>query len=322
MPAAHGVSVGTDDGVRLAGVHLPAGPGAARPELAVVVAHGFTVHTARPEVRRLLHRLRARVGVLALDFRGHGRSGGLSSVGDAEVLDLDAAVGEALRLGYRQVASLGFSMGGAVALRHAAGAATSGGLRPRHPVRAVASVSAPSRWYVRDTVPMRRLHWLCETGAGRLVAATVLGTRIGVSWPAVPESPARVVGRIPPTPLLLVHGDRDPYFPLSHLEALAAAAGPGARTEVVPGFGHAEGALRPEVLDWVAGWIVAATGTAAGPDAGMPDAGTPDAGTDGDGALPAPADRPRNARDRSGDRARDRHPSGSAGGSGSGTIRP
>ncbi len=53
-------------------------------------------------------------------------------------------------------------MGGSVALRHAA---------LRGGVDAVVSVSALSRWFVRDTVPMRRVHWLCETALGRATAA-------------------------------------------------------------------------------------------------------------------------------------------------------
>ena len=58
-------------------------------------------------------------GVIAIDFRGHGRSGGRSTVGDREVLDVDAAARHARHLGYRRVGLIGFSMGGAVVVRHA-----------------------------------------------------------------------------------------------------------------------------------------------------------------------------------------------------------
>jgi pimeloyl-ACP methyl ester carboxylesterase len=141
-------------------------------------------------------------------------------------------------------------------LRHAAGAATGAGLLPAQPVDAVVSVSAPSRWYIRDTVPMRRVHWLCETAAGRLAAATLLHTRLGGRWLDVPESPVEVMHRIPPTPLLLVHGDRDAYFPVEHATALAAAAGTGAELWLVPGFGHAEAATTPALLDRIAAWTL------------------------------------------------------------------
>ncbi|WP_181788171.1 alpha/beta hydrolase, partial [Streptomyces phytophilus] len=46
--------------------------------------------------------------------------GGRSTVGDREVLDLAAAVAWARSLGHRRVATVGFSMGGSVVLRHGA----------------------------------------------------------------------------------------------------------------------------------------------------------------------------------------------------------
>src|SRR5690606_37255052 len=103
--------------------------------------------------RRVATRLADRGAVVTFDFRGHGTSGGLSTVGDQEVHDLAAAVEWARELGHRHVATLGFSMGAAVAVRHAA---LYGG------VGAVAAVSGPSRWYYRGTIPMRRAHWVIE----------------------------------------------------------------------------------------------------------------------------------------------------------------
>ena len=86
----------------------------------------------------------------------------------------------------------------------------------------------------------------------------MLRTRIGLRWVEVPESPVEVAGRIAPTPLLVVHGDRDPFFGVEHGRALAAAAGPGAQLWEVPGFGHAEGAVTPALVDRIAGWVAAA----------------------------------------------------------------
>jgi pimeloyl-ACP methyl ester carboxylesterase len=254
----------TEDGVRLAGRHLPArvaaggdsagdsasgnggDAGGGALDLAVVVAHGFTGSWRRPAFRAICHRLSRAVGVVAVDLRGHGDSGGLSTLGAAEVLDVREAVGWARGRGYRRVATLGFSMGGSVVLRHAA-------LYPE--VDAVVSVSAPSRWYILDTAPMRRVHWLCETPLGR-ATARAMGTRIGRVWPRPPRSPVELVHRIPPTPLLVVHGDRDSYFTPEHPRALAAAAGPGCELWLEAGFGHAENAATPDLVDRVAGWLV------------------------------------------------------------------
>jgi pimeloyl-ACP methyl ester carboxylesterase len=187
--------------------------------------------------------LRAHAGVLGFDFRGHGGSTGHSTVGHREVLDLDAAVREARELGYRDVVTCGWSMGGSVVLRHAA---LHGG------VDAVVSVSALSRWFYRDTAPMRRVHWAIETRAGRLVARRAFRTRISAAgWDpdALPESPVEVVGRISPVPVLFVHGDRDHYFPVEHPQALYDAAKDPKELWLVEGFGHAESAATPELID-------------------------------------------------------------------------
>jgi fermentation-respiration switch protein FrsA (DUF1100 family) len=235
------------DGTRIDAHHDP-GP---RP-LAVVVAHGFTGSWRRPATRRVAARLAERAGVVSFDFRGHGGSGGRSTVGDREVLDLAAATGWARDLGYAKVATLGFSMGASVVVRQAA---LHGG------VDAVAAVSGPSRWYYRGTVPMRRLHWVVERRLGRLVGRVALRTRIATDgWDPLPEPPDAVAGRISPTPLLVVHGDADEYFPVEHAHALYAAAREPKQLWIEAGFGHAENAAPDDLVDRIGDWLVAATG--------------------------------------------------------------
>ncbi|MEU6849083.1 alpha/beta fold hydrolase [Actinacidiphila alni] len=281
---------GRRDGTQGAG---SAGAGGYRErESAIVVAHGFTGALERPAVRRAARVLAGYGGVVTFSFRGHGRSGGLSTVGDLEVLDLDAAVAWARRLGYRRVVTVGFSMGGSVVLRHAAGttvhaavrsaerasarvreraAATAvNGVRPARDGRttahspahvdAVVSVSSPARWYYRGTAPMRRVHWAITRPAGRLVSRYGLKTRIRPSdWDPVPLSPVEAVPLIAPTPLLIVHGDQDGYFPLDHPLSLAAAAGTegdnAAELWIEPGFGHAENAARDALLRRIGDWL-------------------------------------------------------------------
>ena len=230
----------TEDGERLAALHLP-GPDEPRRSLAVVVAHGFTGSLERPAFRSVVDGLSAHAGVVAFDFRGHGRSTGRSTLGDREILDLDAAVRHARALGYADVVTCGWSMGGSVVLRHAA---------LLRDVDAVISVSAVSRWFYRDTKPMRRLHWAVETRAGRLIARHAFKTRISdEGWEQVPEAPVDVVARIAPIPLLLVHGDADHYFPVEHPHALYAAANEPKELWLLEGFGHAENAATAQVLD-------------------------------------------------------------------------
>lgn len=229
------------DGVRLHGVHHKC-----ESDVAFVVGHGFTNHVRRPHVARVLARLARRAGVVAFDFRGHGRSGGRSTVGADEIHDIEAAVRTARSLGYSKIATIGFSMGASIVLRHAA----LGETRPD----AVVSVSGPARWWSRETAPMRRVHWLLEQPHGKL-AARALGVRLGGSWVQAPESPLEVVGRITPTPLLIVHGDLDHYFSVEHARSLHRASSGHAELWIEPGMRHAESAATPELVDRVAAWI-------------------------------------------------------------------
>lgn len=293
----------TDDGVPVEAVYEPctagAGPGAAgvAEQTAIVVAHGFTGSLDRPAVRRAARAFSQRAAVVTFSFRGHGNSGGKSTVGDREVLDLAAAVAWARSLGHRRIVTVGFSMGGSVVLRQAAlytkktvgkegavrGVAESSGPAPAlapgsapalaagsgsaavlaagsaH-VDGVISVSSPARWYYRGTASMRRLHWVVTRPTGRLVGRYGLGTRIhDEDWDPVPLSPVEAVPLIAPAPLLVVHGDRDPYFPLDHPRMLADAAARGAaELWLERGMGHAENAADEALLGRMADWAVGA----------------------------------------------------------------
>ena len=77
----------TADGERLRTRLLP-GPG----EGCVVLAHGFSGSLDRPAVRQVAQALARHTSVLAYDTRGHGASTGRTTLGDREVLDVDAAV--------------------------------------------------------------------------------------------------------------------------------------------------------------------------------------------------------------------------------------
>jgi uncharacterized protein len=240
------VTATSSDGVALAGVHLSR---EARPQgTGLVVAHAFTHHTRHPTTRKLLAALATEAPVVALDMRGHGRSGGRNTVGDREPLDLDAAVATARDLGYERVATIGFSLGGAVALRHAA----SGTHRPD----AVVAVSSPARWYSRETPAMRRVHWLLEQPPGRL-AARAIGVRLDGGWEVVPPSPVEVVADMA-VPLLLVHIAGDRYFSAAHARALAAASGGRAELWEEPGEGHGESGTHPALARRIARWALLA----------------------------------------------------------------
>jgi pimeloyl-ACP methyl ester carboxylesterase len=247
MRSANDLVIHTVDGVRLAARHWDSG----LRDVGCVVGHGFTGSSRASDVARICRVLAAQgIGVLAIDFRGHGRSGGRSTVGADEIHDLAAAVTWLRERGYARVATLGWSMGGSIVLRYAG----LGG-----DVDAVVSVSSPGRWFERGTRPMRIIHWLCETRSGRTVLRVLRRTRMArEGWDPVPEAPHEVVGRIAPTPLLIVHGDADRYFPIRHAEALVAAAGGSAEFWRELGMGHAESATTPELIGRIDRWARAA----------------------------------------------------------------
>jgi alpha-beta hydrolase superfamily lysophospholipase len=237
----------TDDGVPIDTVHL-----AQDSDLAIVLGHGFTLTWQRPAVWGIATWLQRMAGVVAIDFRGHGRSGGVSTLGDKEIQDLDVAVRYARELGYQRVAALGFSMGASIVLRYAG---LVGGLD------AAASVSSPGWWYYRGTERMRRVHFAVEHRLGRLIARKALDTRIGSTpWDPVPVPPDQAAARIDGIPLLVVHGDQDPYFPVEHAQKIFGAAREPKELWLVPGYGHAESSCRPALTDRIGGWVAEAAG--------------------------------------------------------------
>ncbi|WP_211899248.1 alpha/beta hydrolase family protein [Saccharopolyspora erythraea] len=243
MCRTRAVALTAADGTALEGL-LYTGPGLPA-EVGVVVGHGFTNHIRKPWVRRVLRRFSAHAPVLGIDFRGHGRSGGRTTVGPAEALDIAAAVAHMRALGCRRVVTVGFSLGGSVVLRQTA---LSG---PADRPDAVVAVSSPARWWVRDTAAMRRVHWLLEQPHGRW-SARLIGVRLAPPWQDVPISPIELAGRVPPTPALVVHGADDHYFPVSDAVALAETA--RAELWLEPGMRHAESAATPGLVDRIAAW--------------------------------------------------------------------
>ena len=250
------------DGERIA-VQMTPGPGS----MVFVVAHGITGNGEQEQVRAIVQRLVAVGSVITLDLRGHGRSGGQSTVGMWEVLDVDAAVAWARELGFLHVVSVGFSMGAAVCLRQAALAlhpelTSEADPRLISPVDAVVAVSGPAFWYYRGTKVMRGLHWCVETKVGRGLLRMKKTNIRPVQWPHPrPIEPLVAAGLLGDTPLLVVHGTHDRYFPVEHPKAIhraATASGhPDAEVWLLDGVGHAEAAMAMDTIDEIAKWSLA-----------------------------------------------------------------
>jgi fermentation-respiration switch protein FrsA (DUF1100 family) len=197
----------------------------------------------------------------------------VTTLGDDEVLDLDAAIGWARWLGAADVVTIGFSMGGSVVLRQAALA----GRGDREAPQAVVSVSAAGFWFYKGTPSMRLLHRAVETPQGRGILRWGFHTRVtDREWEQpYPLSPSESAELIAPLPLLVVHGDQDPYFPVEHARSLVAAAAAGAARRGVedrtvewiePGFGHAESAASAatDLVARIGAWAAATVSLGSG----------------------------------------------------------
>jgi pimeloyl-ACP methyl ester carboxylesterase len=115
---------------------------------------------------------------------------------------------------------------------------------------------------------MRRVHWVVEHKAGRILAKRLINTRISQGrWDPVPLPPAEAAARIAPTPVLIVHGDRDEYVPADHAEQLFEAAQQPKELWIIPGMGHAESAVSSDVLERIAKWGMTVTAVKASPNA-------------------------------------------------------
>jgi uncharacterized protein len=198
-----------------------------------VLAHGFAGNRRKPAYARLAAGLSDVAGVLTLDLRGHGSSGGACSFGDRERLDVAAGVRWLRAFGHTEVVAVGASMGATAVLHAAAHGA---------PLAAAVAISAPARF--RDPAPpgpLRGLETLWHSDLRRGVLRVGLGITLAPpsAWghPAHPVELVRAFAR----PLLVVHGRDDAYFPVSDAhELVGAAAGVTTLWERPVGFGHAE----------------------------------------------------------------------------------
>jgi fermentation-respiration switch protein FrsA (DUF1100 family) len=128
---------------------------------------------------------------------------------------------------------MGFSMGAVVAI-------VSGALCP-----ALAGVVAESS-YARFSRPLAQvLHgWGYPWPIAHL--AGELGTHFvarNLGFDAAESAPVRLIGRISPRPVFIIHGEADPLIPVSEAHALYAAAREPKQIWIAPGAVHDGGAF-------------------------------------------------------------------------------
>ena len=251
-PEAGGPFSITSEGVSLAAYLARPAPSAAggSGRHGLVLCHGFPVAPADSDTpdrgyRDLADRLASDTGwmVLTFSFRGTSESSGNFSLG-GWLTDLKTATDTMLLTkGVDAVWLCGFAAGGALALCAA-------GEDPR--VRGVAAFSAPADFADRAVDAQRFVE--------QARAAGVIRDR---AFPPDLEAWARelrevrplsLVGKIPPRPVLLIHGANDEVVPVLDARALADAAQGQAELRVLPGAGHR---LRndPRAIALLIGWL-------------------------------------------------------------------
>jgi uncharacterized protein len=236
-------AVTTEDGERLVGARI------GRHGPALVFCHGFLGWHRKLTIVRFVERLGERFRVYAVDLRGHGASTGVCTFGDRELLDVDAVVTLARGETGGPVVTVGLSMGGVAVLRQAAF---------RGGVDAVVAVSSPARWDGHTSRAVAQMRWLSSSDRGRFLARA-LGARISTEWgqPHRPDEPEDVIGRIAPTPVILVHGRDDHIFDEEEAWRLYRRAGDPKRLILSTRFGHAEDGLSEAFADLVADRVLA-----------------------------------------------------------------
>jgi fermentation-respiration switch protein FrsA (DUF1100 family) len=177
--------------------------------------------------------------VLALEYRGYGKSAGSPSLSGVQ-LDIDAALRTLLErrdVDPRRIVLFGQSLGGALALHYAAH-----GPR-RNVLRAVIADSAFSdyRVIVREKLSGFLLTWPFQW----LPAVTVDNG----------YSPLAAIASVSPVPLLLIHGEGDTIVPPHHSERLYEAATQPKELWRLPNVGHIQSVRDPRLRRRMADYI-------------------------------------------------------------------
>lgn len=227
------VSFEAPDGVRLSAWHVPSRNGAA-----VAMFHGYAGN--RQQLTSEAATLATHgYGVLLVDSRAHGQSGGAETThGDRERGDVRAAL-DFLASGADAPARLGL-------LGFSAGAAPLPAVAaedPRVGAVVLAGCTTSATQFSRDE--SGRLAWLKSPVILAVMRAN------GIDPQAI--DPLEAVSRLSPRAVLIVHGESDSIVPVARARALFAAAGEPKQLHVVPGAGHGgygevEPAVYPQLL--------------------------------------------------------------------------
>lgn len=209
----------TPDGLTLNGWYFH-GQGKTR-RGAILVCHG-NVENISTHVKLDLWLIRQGYDLFIFDYRGYGRSQGATTV-DGIHLDAEAALETLLAVAgmeHERIILYGKSLGGAVAVHLAATSPR----RDRIKALIVESAFADYRMMARREIAKTVIGWPVQYPLSFLVNNDY--------------SPLRWIGKVPPIPVLILHGTEDPIVPVEHGRLLFDAAQEPKQYWELPGLGH------------------------------------------------------------------------------------
>lgn len=224
--AVEDIWIATPQGPRLHALLLPA---QSAPRATVLFLHG-NAENVSSHVRAVTWLPAQGYSVLALDYRGYGRSEGFASIDTAHA-DAELALRWLLARDRGPVIVYGQSLGGAIALNLVA--RTDADARARLRAVIADSAFASYRGIAREKLDQSWLTWPLQWPLSLLISN---------AW-----SPIDVIGRISPIPLLLIHGERDVVVPPQHAQQLYAQAGEPKTLWLIPGGQHIDAMRRDEL---------------------------------------------------------------------------
>jgi dipeptidyl aminopeptidase/acylaminoacyl peptidase len=264
----------TSDGLTLQGfLHVPESVGK-HPGL--VLCHGFGGScrgAGHPELARALEQ--AGYVVLRFDFRGCGQSEGRRGdvIVDEEIADLRHAIDflqTQPRVDASRIGVVGASLGGSVAIEVAASDArvklcVANGSVGNGERRYRAQYPDDGEWQAflkrlddakRAQMTLNRFEivFIPESDRAGLPPGAIMEFTAATAQSLLDSCPERVVAKIAPRPLLLVHPRGDRVVPFGESEALAKAAGTNAELHIIEGsahFGSGSAEIAALVLDFL-----------------------------------------------------------------------
>jgi len=234
------VFVKTEDNINIAINHYDSG----RDEV-LIIAHGWYMCKDTHAFLRMSEDFFKSYDVITMDFRGHGKSSGWYTFTSNEHKDIKAVVKYA-REKYSKIAILGFSLGGALAIIHAA---------TYKDINCLITVSTPT-----DFDKIENLCWQPEafiTAFQQFDNRINRNIRLGSPF-LYKIRPIDIVQDISPTPILFLAGGKGPTFHPWHAEKLHEKVKQCKSIEIFENDFHAEALYlnsRKKFLDVCNDWL-------------------------------------------------------------------